>query len=248
MPSVVWNPWHGCQKYSEGCAHCYVYRRDESVGRDASQILRTQSFYDPTARDRKGEYKIKSGTTVYSVMTSDFFLSDADGWRGEVWDMIRERSDLMFFVITKRITRAKECLPDDWGDGWDNFTICSTMENQRRADERLPYLIDFPAKHKNIICEPLLENIDFRDNLTKCKIESLILGGESGPMARTLDYSWVLSIREQCIAAGVPFGFKQTGANFRKDGKVYAIQRKYQHVQAKKAGIDTFSFAKGDFE
>ena len=40
----IWNPWHGCKKYSEGCLNCYVYRRDASVGRDASIVARTTAF------------------------------------------------------------------------------------------------------------------------------------------------------------------------------------------------------------
>ena len=63
------------------------------------------------------------------------------------------------------------------------------------------------------------------------------VGCESGNEARVFDYDWVLNIREQCIKAGVPFHFKQTGAHFRKDGKLYNIPRSQQMVQAHKAGI-----------
>ena len=52
MESFVWNPWHGCRKYSEGCLHCYVYRRDESVGKDASVVAKTASFSDAVKKDR----------------------------------------------------------------------------------------------------------------------------------------------------------------------------------------------------
>lgn len=70
-------------------------------------------------------------------------------------------------------------------------------------------------------------------------MQGVTVGGESGENARTCEYAWVLGIREQCVRAGVPFHFKQTGANFVKDGKRYAIPRKLQHAQAKKANIDT---------
>ena len=66
----------------------------------------------------------------------------------------------------------------------------------------------------------------------------VVCGGESGDAARECRYEWVLSLREQCAASGTPFVFKQTGANFVKDGKRYAIPRKYQMEQARKAGID----------
>jgi hypothetical protein len=68
--------------------------------------------------------------------------------------------------------------------------------------------------------------------------EGVIVGGESGAQARPCDYGWVLGIRTQCVAAGVPFRFKQTGAQFIKDGKLYRIERKFQHAQARKAGIN----------
>ena len=69
-----WNLWHGCRRISPGCAHCYVYRRDESIGKDASQVYKTKSFYLPVMRDRTGAYKIPSGETVYTCFSSDFFL------------------------------------------------------------------------------------------------------------------------------------------------------------------------------
>lgn len=80
MADVVWNPWHGCIKYSEGCTHCYVFRRDESIGRNAEEVFRTKDFDLPLRKTRTGDYKIPSGTRVYLCMTSDFFLDVADPW------------------------------------------------------------------------------------------------------------------------------------------------------------------------
>lgn len=233
---VVWNPWHGCTKYSEGCAHCYVYRRDESVGRDATRVCRTSSFDAPVKKNRAGEYKIPSGTRVYACMTSDFFLDRADGWRDEAWDIIRSRPDLRFTIITKRIDRVADCLLPDFPEGYGHVTLFATVENQRRADERVPVLAALPFAGKGIICEPMLGPIDFRGNLAG--IGTVICGGESGPEARPLDYAWVLDLRRQCAEAGVRFTFKQTGANFIRDGRRYSIPRKFQHSQAKAADID----------
>lgn len=235
----VWNPWHGCAKYSEGCRNCYVYRRDESVGRDASKVERNKDFDKPLRRDRFGNYKIKGGSTVYACMTSDFFLDKADQWRDEAWDIIRTRSDVDFCIITKRITRFVESIPDDWGDGWDNVTICVTTENQQEFDRRFPVFKDLPIKHKRLICEPLLSKIDTHGWLCDSKIEGLVAGGESGNNARICDYNWILSLCEQCADAGVPFHFKQTGARFLKDGRIYRVPRRLQHEQARKANINT---------
>ena len=141
------------------------------------------------------------------------------------------------FIITKRILRFYESLPDDWGDGYPNVTIAVTCENQKRADERLPYFLSLPIAHKEIICEPLLDEIDLSPYLSP-NIEGVTVGGESGEKARVCDFDWVLTIRDACFSAGVPFVFKQTGANFRKDGRLYSIPRREQEKQAERAGID----------
>lgn len=234
-----WNPWHGCTKISPGCKHCYVYRQDEMYGeeKESSVCRKTQSFNLPIKRTRDGSFKIPSGSIVFTCFTSDFLLADADGWRSECWEMIKKRSDCAFYFFTKRIERLPQCLPPDWGDGYDNVLIGCTAENQEYADKRLPIFLDLPIKHRSIIAAPLLGKIDFSPYLCE-KIDMLSVGGESGTEARVCDYSWVLDIRRQCVEAGVSFRFHQTGARFLKDGKLYKVRRPQQILQAKKAGID----------
>ena len=256
----MWNLWHGCHKKSEGCLHCYVYRRDAEFEKDSNIVTKTASFNLPIRRDRQGNWKVPSGSLMWTCFTSDFFIEEADAWREDAWLMILRRSDLHFFMITKRPERIAQCLPDDWGDGYENVTICCTMENQRRVDERLPLYRELPIRHKSIICEPLLGAIDFHDGLGSwceqvtvggesgrdarvCDYDWVLniqvtVGGESGRDARVCDYDWVLNIREQCIKSNVPFHFKQTGASFRKDGRLYNIPRNQQMAQAHRAGID----------
>lgn len=208
---MLWNPWHGCKKYSEGCMNCYVYRIDGRHERDASAVKKNRDFDLPVRKKRSGEYKLQGRDIVYTCFSSDFFIENADEWRGEAWAMIRERSDLNFFIITKRIQRFYVSLPDDWKDGYENVTICVTCENQQRADERLPFFLSLPIKHKQIICEPLLSAINLSPYLNS-QIEGVTVGGESGSEARVCNFDWVLDIRRQCVAAKVPFHFKQTGA------------------------------------
>lgn len=194
----------------------------------------------PLRKNRNGEYKLKPDSgIVYTCFTSDLLLEDADEWRAEIWEMMKIRSDLRFLFITKRIHRLKECLPADWGEGYDNVAICCTTENQERADFRLPIFMAAPIKYKEIICEPLLGPIDLSTYLNNT-IKGVVVGGESGPQARPCDFKWVLSLRQQCLDAKVPFYFKQTGANFIKDDKHYRIARKYQHAQARKAKINLY--------
>ena len=151
--------------------------------------------------------------------------------------MMRERYDLHFLFITKRIDRLGQCLPPDWGDGYDNVTICCTMENQDRVDYRLPLYKAAPVKHKIIICEPLLSAINFKGELGTW-VEQIVVGGESGKEARICNYDWVLDIRRQCIENNISFWFKQTGYRLLKGEREYKIARQFQHTQARKAGIN----------
>lgn len=237
----IWNPWHGCRKFSEGCQNCYVYRRDSQFGKDSSIIQKTKDFDLPLKRNRKKEYKLQGGgEPVYTCLTSDFFIENADGWRQEAWEMMGLRQDLSFVIITKRIYRFHECVPRDWGEGYENVTIMCTCENQRQADMRIPILLEVPIRHKQIIHEPMLEEIHIEKYLQSGLIEQVICGGESGEHARLCDYAWILSTRQQCVDNHVNFYFKQTGAMFQKENKIYHVERMHQMEQAHRAGIDYY--------
>jgi protein gp37 len=151
--------------------------------------------------------------------------------------MIRERSDLHFIFLTKRIERFMNCVPDDWGDGYENVAVGCTVENQAEADKRLSLFDTLPIRHKNIILQPMLEAMDTRQHL--CGVELVVVGGESDLSARPLDYAWVLDIREQCLRQGVKFEFRQCGSNFVKDGKLYQLNVRQLMSQARKADINT---------
>lgn len=234
---AMWNPWRGCRRYSEGCKFCYIHKGDAKRGVDTSNIERTNNFYAPIARLKKGEYKMKSGQRVYLCFSSDFLIEEADRWRDECWQMIKERNDLNFIFLTKRIERFKNCIPKDWDTGYDNVTIGCTVENQVCADERLTLFQGLPIKHKNIICQPLIEYINIKKYLND--IELVVVGGESDKNARPLNYDWVLDIRKQCLETKTPFEFRQCGTHFIKDGKEYLLNVRCLCSQAKKADIDT---------
>jgi protein gp37 len=97
--------------------------------------------------------------------------------------------------------------------------------------------LKLPIKHRNIICEPLLEAIDLSPYLSE-KIELVLVGGESGTEARVCDYNWVRALRDQAVSKGITFHYHQTGANLLKDGILYKIPRKNQSDQAHKAKLD----------
>lgn len=236
---AVWNPWHGCKKYSPGCANCYVYRRDHQFDRDSSQVTKTASFSLPLQKTRQGGYRLTpQDAPVYACMTSDFFLEEADPWRPQAWAMIRSRPDLEFIIITKRIHRFSVGLPLDWGEGYPNVTIVCTCENQQTADQRLPVLLSLPIRRREVIHEPMLEEIQILPYLKSGEIARVICGGESGRGARLCRYDWILSTRRQCMECGVAFSFHQTGAWFEKDGRTYQIPRSQQLRQAEKAALE----------
>lgn len=238
MEDYTWNLWHGCRKISEGCKNCYVYSMDFSFEKDSTVISKTQNFNLPVKRSRNGGYKIPSGSFIYTCFTSDFLLEEADGWRVDAWKMMRERSDCTFCFFTKRIERLEAVLPTDWQDGYENVIIGCTAENQRQADRRLPIFLKAPIKHRQIICAPLIENIELSKYLDRDLIELVSVGGESGSAARPCNFDWVLNIRRQCVEKGIAFTFHQTGAKLIKDGRLYKIERKFQHSQAAKANIN----------
>ena len=128
-----WEPWTGCVPYSEGCKYCYYY--DTYAKRyGQNEITKTDKFDWPIRRSAKGELCIKGGKTVATCFATDFFIPGADEWRKDAWAMIKERQDLEFMILTKRIDRFYESLPEDWGDGYDNVYLGCTVETQEIAD------------------------------------------------------------------------------------------------------------------
>lgn len=233
---VTYNCWHGCHKKSEGCAHCYVYRRDESIGKDASLVYKTKNFALPLRKRRDGSYYYPPGTEFMLCFSSDFFIEEADEWRPEVLEMIKIRKDCIFFCITKRPERISECISDL--SAYDNLRIACTMENQKRFDERAKIYLELDLPFHHICIEPMLERVDMSAYIDK--IDMVTVGGESGEGARVLDFEWVKDIREQCKKARVTFYFHQTGAKIIVNKRLYNIPRSKQHSQARKAFKDQY--------
>lgn len=232
---AMWNPWRGCKKCSDGCLHCYIHKGDIKRNVNTGEIIKTKDFNKPLEKLKDGSYKMKSGI-VYLCFSTDFLIEEADVWRDECWEMIKERQDCTFLFLTKRIDRFMQCIPPDWNDGYYNVVVCCTVENQKNADYKLSIFRDLPIKHKCITAQPLLENIDIEKYLDN--IELVVVGGESDVNARVFNFDWALSIREQCVRKKVDFEFRQCGTYTVKDGKQYKIPTKYLCKQAKLADID----------
>ena len=218
-----------------------MYYLDSLRGKDGGEIYRTKAgFRYPLAKDRDGRYKVQSGEMLRVCMTSDFFLEEADPWRGEAWEIMRQRPDVKFFLLTKRPQRVAQQLPPGWGEGWENVMLNVTCENQRRADERIPLLLSLPFKHKGIMCAPYIGPVSIRAYLPSGQIEQVLCDGENYDGARPCHYEWVKALRDECAAYNVTFVFCGTGRRFVKDGKLYRIEsQRLQSEQAFKSGLSS---------
>ena len=199
-------------------------------------VHKTDDFDKPIALTAKGKPRIASGKIVATCFASDFFIAESDEWRAEAWSMIRQRTDLDFLILTKRIELFEISLPSDWGDGYDNVNNGCTVENQEIADYRLPLFLSYPIKRRFVACDPLLGAIDLSPYLAG--IGHVTVGGETSREARVCHYDWVLAIREQCVNANVTFWFKNTGSRFQRDGVVQKVNPFKETSLAKELGIN----------
>ena len=237
----IWNPWHGCVKCSEGCQNCYMYYLDALRGKRGDAVYRTKTgFRYPLSKDRGGQYKVKSGEMLRVCMTSDFFLEEADPWREEAWEIIARRPDVKFFLLTKRPEWVAEHLPRNWGEGWETVMCNISCENQRRADERIPILLDLPFKHKGIMCAPFVGEVSIAKYLPSGQIEQVLCDGENYAGARPCHYEWVKRLSDECRAYDVTFVFCGTGRRFVKDGRLYKIES--SELQSQQAHLSGLSY------
>jgi hypothetical protein len=85
---------------------CYIHKGDSKRDVDTDRIIRCTNGFDvPVARNKHGTYKVKPGQKVFLCFSTDFLIAEADSWREACWTMIKERSDLDFLFLTKRIDR-----------------------------------------------------------------------------------------------------------------------------------------------
>jgi protein gp37 len=145
--------------------------------------------------------------------------------RERLWKLIAETPALDWLLLTKRPERALKSVP--WGAKWPaNVWAGVTAENQRWALKRIPLLLDLPAAVRFLSCEPLLGPLDLGTWLTGARrVDWVIAGGESGHNARPMNPEWARQLRNQCLAASVPFHFKQWG-HWRPDYPAAAPARR----------------------
>lgn len=127
-------------------------------------------------------------------------------WRGDLFKLIEATPNLWWLLLTKRPESVIEMIG---GHALPlNVWLGTSVEDQARADLRIPALLKVTATVRFLSVEPLLESVDL-GNLTG--IHWVIVGGESGPRCRPFDTAWARSIRDQCRAAGTAYFCKQLG-------------------------------------
>ena len=132
----------------------------------------------------------------------------------EMWRVMMRATQHTFQILTKRPRIAADMIQRvmsklNLTEPLRNVWLGVSVEDQQRADERIPWLLKTPAAVRFLSCEPLLDGLG---RLDLRGINWVIVGGESGPKARPMHPEWVRSIRDQCVAADVPFFFKQWGS------------------------------------
>jgi len=133
--------------------------------------------------------------------------------RARLWNLIEQTPNLDWLLLTKRPQHILSMTP--WGDDWPrNIWIGTSIENQKLAELRLPYLLAVPAAIRFLSCEPLLGPLDLRSWFNRRSynpIDWVITGGGSGPYSRPMHPDWAVGLLRQCQRAKVPFHFKQWG-------------------------------------
>ncbi|MBK7397208.1 MAG: phage Gp37/Gp68 family protein [Myxococcales bacterium] len=220
----TFNPWWGCTKVSPACTNCYAEAFARRTGRDlwgprADRMVTKGPWKEALRWDRDARASGERARVFCSSM-ADVFEEGAelDSVRARLWTVIEATPSLDWLLLTKRPHLVHRLVP--WRTTWPtNVWLGTTAENQEWADRRIPELLANPAVLHFVSAEPLLGPLDLTRWLGDGRVRSgpsttidwVIVGGESGGRARAMDPAWARALRDQVVAQGVPFHFKQWG-------------------------------------
>jgi len=243
---ATWNPVTGCTRVSPGCVNCYIdwappfrvegrHFTDRDGNRSHAIGATTGVRLHPDRLDWPLRKRSWRGKRVFVCSLADLFHDDVpDEYIARVFAVMALTPEVTYQVLTKRPARMRALLASGtfagmvWRDvddpSWPlpNVWMGVTVEDQERADQRIPILLDTPAAVRWLSCEPLLGPVDLDatgmgvtgtsgPESRPSAVDWVVAGGESGPNARPMHPSWARSLRDQCATAGVPFLFKQWG-------------------------------------
>jgi len=213
----TWNPITGCTPISEGCENCYCIRM---FGRNLWDYDSTPGTFHESRLYKPIDWE--KPIRIFVCSMSDLF-HEAVNIRGvEIRSIFRVMSmcDHTFMLLTKRPERMADCIDNlygkDFAEEMPNVWLGVTAENQMRADERIPILMQIPAKVRFVSVEPMLRPVNARNYLPAIvgherfhhdhsDLDWVIAGPETGPGKRECKPEWIDSLHRQCQDAGVPF-------------------------------------------
>jgi len=214
---ATWNPVRGCTKISPGCKHCYAETFAERF-RGVKGHPYEQGFDLRLVPEKLTEpFAWRSPKLVFVNSMSDLFQAGVPDEYTEAVSRVMATADWHTYqVLTKRAQRMRNLLNGKlrFAAEKENIWWGVSVEDRKYGLPRIDHLRQAPAKVRFLSIEPLLEDLGEID-LTG--IAWVIVGGESGPGARSMKRKWVISIRDQCLVQDVPFFFKQWGGVRKKN-------------------------------
>jgi protein gp37 len=204
----TWNPWIGCKKVSAGCKYCYMFREMKRYGKNPNIVART------SPSTWKGPLRWEPGR-VFTCSWSDFFISDADPWRAEAWEVIKTANWHEWIILTKRPKAAWNRFPPRFPKEFPQVRLSVTVEAQENID-RIDDLLYVPGVQNMISVEPILSEVDLTPFLSKNVLDWIVVGGETDDFgnARKLDVQWIYKIIADCKQFNVPVFVKQMGTQW----------------------------------
>ena len=225
----TFNPWIGCMKVSEECRNCYAEQQDKfrdwsrdglkHWGADAARHVTSDGTWAQPRRWNKIAAELGVRFRVFCASLADVFEDRLDLLepRHRLWALIRETPHLDWLLLTKRPENMLAMLPPDFAAGrpWVNVWLGTSAGDQAGWYRRVGHLVDVPAHVRFVSAEPLLGRLHSLGGLVY--LDWMIVGGESGPNARSMHPDWPRDLRDACKQHGVAFFFKQWG-EFRPHG------------------------------
>lgn len=214
---ATWNPVTGCTKISAGCDHCYAERFSERFRGTPRHPF--EKGFDLTLRPERLEQPLRwrEPRMIFVNSMSDLFHKEiSNEFIARVFDTMEHAQRHTFQVLTKRSSLMRDFLRRRYGTkrAPHHMWFGVSVEDGSKKS-RIRHLQDAPAGVRFLSIEPLIGPIG---KLDLGGIDWVIVGGESGPSARRMDADWVRDVRDQCVAGGVAFFFKQWGGLRPKSG------------------------------
>jgi protein gp37 len=232
---ATWNPVRGCVKVSPGCKHCYAETFAERFRGVPGHPFEQGFDLRLVPEKLEDPLRWRQSRRIFVNSMSDLFQDGVPTEYIERVGRVMARADWHTYqILTKRPERMKRLLGAElsWLAGLAHVWFGVSVENRRHGLPRIQHLRETPASVRFLSIEPLLEDLGSVD---LAGIGWVIVGGESGPRARPMREEWVVSLRDQCRSARVPFFFKQWGGVRKHETGRQLRGRTYDQIPAARA-------------